>query len=361
MGVNRFLQKLGLSPDDTQIPIGYSILDKELGVWQYIAYMLNRTNEMFIYSGLPETIPPSILELYLQLYGFVAVTEVKGKVLNNGMDIDISDSSVPKDGKRDLVNASDPAAEEPVEPENVEGGPPLYVFRCSLGGKPDIYYRPTHCIIANPALPNGSLERDVGKDVVIIRNDNRSCGLLPIFQRYAVQMVENDISIRSAQINGRSQMTIVANDGTEYQSANAFMEGLVNGSLSAIASRPFLEGVSVTPTPGQSSIITQLLELGQYLKASWYNELGLNSNFNMKREYVSAEEIGANTDILMPLVDNMLKSRQMGLDLVNKMYGTNITVRKNSAWANKEEETLARMMEGDDEGVSQSDEKSADS
>lgn len=358
MTAKKILRRMGL---DNSLVDEYNILDKELGRWQYIAYMLNRTSEMFVYEGLPETIPPAILELYLQAYGYVAITSVNAKVRNNGMDIDKSDSAVP-DENRDLVNATDPDASDPAAPENVEDGPPLYVFRCSLGGEPDIYYRPTRAIIANPALPNGnSLDLEIGKDCVVIRNDMRTMGLLPIFQRYAVQMVENDISIHSAQINSRSQMTIIANDGKERESANEYMSGLVDGKLSVIGSRPFLEGVSVTPTPSQNGIITQLLELGQYLKASWYNELGLNSNFNMKREYVSAEEIGANTDILMPLVDNMLKERQIGMALVNEIYGTHITVRKNSAWANKEEETLARMMEEGDSNVQESPSEKIDS
>ena len=56
----------------------------------------------------------------------------------------------------------------------------------------------------------------------------------------------------------------------------------------------------------------------------------------MKREYQSEEELQANTDVLLPLVDNMLKCRQDGIKAVNELYGTNITVRKNSSWENKQ-------------------------
>ena len=72
----------------------------------------------------------------------------------------------------------------------------------------------------------------------------------------------------------------------------------------------------------------------------------------MKREYLSAEEIAANTDVLLPLVDDMLQCRQDALEKVNKMFGTNITVEKNSSWDNKARESEAEIksMENESNG-----------
>ena len=102
----------------------------------------------------------------------------------------------------------------------------------------------------------------------------------------------------------------------------------------------------------QPNGIIQLIELQQYLKASWFNEIGLNTNFNMKREYLSAEEIAANTDVLLPLVDDMLECRQKALEKINAMFGTNISVTKNSSWDNKSRESEAELeaMENDASG-----------
>ena len=117
-----------------------------------------------------------------------------------------------------------------------------------------------------------------------------------------------------------------------------------------------------------SSVKSSWLDLGwfqsylnstfQYLKASWFNEIGLNTNFNMKREYLSAEEIAANTDVLLPLVDDMLYNRERACDRINAMFGTNISVHKNSAWENKMRESeaeLAAMEEQTEEGGSEND------
>ena len=87
-----------------------------------------------------------------------------------------------------------------------------------------------------------------------------------------------------------------------------------------------------------ANTIIQLIELQQYLKASWYNEIGLNANFNMKREYLSEEEIRSSTDVLLPLIDDMLRCREEAVSLVNSTFGTSIGVKKNSAWENKQDE-----------------------
>ena len=81
-----------------------------------------------------------------------------------------------------------------------------------------------------------------------------------------------------------------------------------------------------------------MIELQQYLKASWFNEIGLNANFNMKREYLSEEELRSSTDVLLPLIDDMLTCREKAMDWVNRTYGTSIRVKKNSAWEQKQME-----------------------
>ena len=86
----------------------------------------------------------------------------------------------------------------------------------------------------------------------------------------------------------------------------------------------------------QTNTVMQLIELQQYLKASWYNEIGLNSNFNMKRQYVSSEEINSTADIMLPLIDNMFEARQIGVENMNKLFGLSVSVEKDSAWEKKQ-------------------------
>lgn len=294
-----------LGDTDSSVNCTCDILDKASATFNYVQYMFDRTNRMFHYKGLPDTIPEYILEYMLQIYGSVAVLEHKGG---------------------------------------------LYVFRCNFGGPPDPYYRPTQAVIANPALNIDTMFRVVNNlppfdkttwekypPCVRFLNDSQIQGLLPLFARYATQMSENDVSIRSAQINLRQQTVIVADTGPEIQSAETYIKNLEDGKLSSIQKRPFADGVTVmNASTGQSNTVIQLIELQQYLKASWYNEIGLNSNFNMKRQYMSADEVNSSADIMLPLIDNMFFSRQLAVEAINKEFGTSISVEKDSAWEKKQ-------------------------
>lgn len=290
---------------DSSVNCTCDILDKDSAIFNYVQYMFDRTNRMFRYKGLPDTIPEYILEYMLQIYGSVAVLEHEGN---------------------------------------------LYAFRCHFGGPPDPYYRPTQAVIANPALNIDTMFRVVNNlppfdkttwekypPCVRFLNDSQIQGLLPLFARYAIQMAENDVSIRSAQINLRQQTVIVADTGPEIQSAESYIKNLEDGKLSSIQKRPFADGVKVmNASTSQSNTVIQLIELHQYLKASWYNEIGLNSNFNMKRQYMSADEVNSSADIMLPLIDNMFFSRQQAVEAINKEFGTNISVEKDSAWEKKQ-------------------------
>ena len=290
------------------------ILDKKRSIYNYVQLMFDRTNQMFEYDGLPETIPAYMLELYLQLNGHVGLTEVNGS---------------------------------------------LYALPGGLGGAPDPYYRPTLYIVANPGLGySASLDilnhlppyapQDSQGKCVVIRNDTNLRGLFYLFSRYATELAENDISIRSAQINSRQQTLIAASTDKQAASAQAYLDGLEKGKIATVGAQGFLDGIEAMNVSTQSSnSIIQLIELQQYLKASWYNEIGLNANFNMKREYLSEEEIRVSTDVLLPLIDDMLRCREEAIDLVNQTYGTNITVKKNSSWANKQDEVTTAQDQAD--------------
>lgn len=282
------------------------VLDKRKSIYNYVMLMFDRTNQMFEYTGLPKTIPAYMLELYLQLNGHVGITEVEGN---------------------------------------------LYALPGGLGGAPDPYYRPTLYVVANPGLgysaslsivnhlpPFNKNQASQGK-CVLVRNDTNMRGLFYLSSRYATQLAENDVSIRAAQINSRQQTFIAASTDRQIASANAYYDNLEKGKVIAVGDQAFLDGINVTnvSTTSANSII-QLIELQQYLKASWFNEIGLNANFNMKREYLSEEELRAQTDILLPLIDDMFRCRVDAVSAINSTYGTNIVVNKNSAWENKQKE-----------------------
>lgn len=271
---------------------------------------------MFKWSGLPDTIPECFLELYIQVNGFACIAR---------------------------------------DPENEN----LYAFYGGLGGEPDPYYQPTICTVANPAL-NFSKNFVINEDCVIIKNDKFYHGLIPLFNKYASMLAENELSLNMASINTRIQQAISAGDDRAKESAEAFLKKLIEGDIAVLADNAFLDSDTIKTLPfsntSSSGVIGDLIEYEQYLKASWYNELGLNANYNMKREALNTAESSINNDILFPLVDEMLKMRKDGAEKVNKMFGTDISVELNSSWSdNKKEEEKAIEEEDPEESESQDD------
>ena len=299
----------------------YDFKDKERSVRTYVNYMLNRVQSMFKYNGLPETIPQKMIELYIMVNGHAVIIEHEGS---------------------------------------------LYVCFGNWGGEPDEYYVPKNYIVANPYL-NLFKTYIIGEDCVLAHNDSLYYGLMPMFQRYASLLVENDITMRMVDINSRISALIDARDDTTYASALKYLSDIEAGENGVIASQAFFDGITTQPY-GEHNYqrLTDLIEFHQYMKASWFNELGLNSNYNMKREAITSNESQLNDDMLLPLIDDMFNCRQLWIEQVNQMFGTNWSIEWSSSWKDNEQEnelTLELMdaeieserSEGGDEDVSISD------
>lgn len=280
------------------LPLKDFVTDKEASTRADIFYMINRLMSMFKYEGLPETIPKKYLDYFLFVNGHAFCTDVKDD---------------------------------------------LYVFVGGLGGEPDAYYRPTIYTVANPAL-NLSKQYKINDEGILLRNDTMMFGILPLLSKYCSLLTENMLTMRVADINLRLLALLTAPDDKTKAAVDMFLSDLEEGKLGSIAENRFLDGVKMQePATKNGAFMIQFIELHQYLKGSMFNELGLNANYNMKREALGAGESGLNADILFPLVDDMLANRQECLDEVNKKYGTNIKVDFNSTWVDNKREAEAEL------------------
>lgn len=284
------------------------VTKKQKSAKYYFRYLLDRTMMMFEYKNLPPTIDQHVLERYLQVNGVACITKAN-------------------DGN-------------------------LYVFNGSWGGPQDVYYRPTKFTISNPhvsQLIDGSGRQFTKEctifgteehDAVLLRNDTEWASLTPIIARYSVLMCENCITVRSASIMLRCLALLSSSSDKEYKSALAYLAKLEAGELGVISSSSFSEGVKMqSPPSNNGSYLTQFIELQQYLKGSFFNELGLRANYNMKREAIGEGESSLDADSILPLCDNMLKCRREDIAEVNNLFGLDISVDFSSAWLENHLET----------------------
>ena len=288
-----------------ELPAGYRFLadimpdlnyvtDKRKSAKAYYTYFLDRVLQMFEYKNLPDSIPHDILDKYLMINGIACITK---------------------------------------DPDDK-----LRVFYGNLGGVQDCYYRPTRFIIANPHFKETFSKECIvlgeeEHDGVLMRNDMAWFGLHAMLSRYSCLMAENVLTMRVADVLLRIMALLSAPTDKEYNSAMEYIKSLEDGELKVIAENPFFEGIKMqNPPSNNGSYLTQFIELQQYYKGSFYNEIGLSANYNMKREAIGKGESTLDQDALLPLCENMLKARREDFALVNEMYGTEIEVDFSSSW-----------------------------
>jgi hypothetical protein len=280
------------------------VKDKDTALDTFFQRVLCMTSKMFEYTGLPDTIPQVELEKILQTSGNVGIADVNGE---------------------------------------------LYALQGSRGGECDAYYRGKDFIVANPWL---KLDKtfNIGKDIVVINNTPFADSILPVIGKYGVLYTDATITLNMTSVLTRITMLISASDDKTKQSAESFLKKILDGDFSVIGENAFFKGVNMQTPPTQSNQqITQLIELLQYYKASMFNDLGLNANYNMKRERLNTQEVSMNIDALMPYVDSMLTERVEGVKRVNKMFGTDITVTLGSSWKIEHENYLSLLKATEDE------------
>ena len=269
--------------------------------------MFTKTNEIFIYENLPSTIDVKKFEYFLQKNGFIYFTK---------------------------------------------SGNDYYFYNGSLFDF-DVYDEPTKI---NAILYDRSVKQyDIQKDGVLIKNDFLMNGIEKIFKKYGVMLNECEITLYLSSITNRIQYLINCNDDNTKKSADVFLDKIYQGDFSIIGSNAFFDGVEVNAlTQNQNSTINNI-ELTQYIKASAFNEIGLNSNFNMKRERLNQKELELNENAIKPFIQDMFECRKLAIDKINDMYGLNISVSMSTLWDNytlqeeKTEETTEEKTETTEE------------
>lgn len=281
----------------------YDFKNKAKNLKQNNDYLLAKTLSMFEWEGLPDTLPSKELEKLLQVNGFAFITEVKGEI---------------------------------------------YAFTGGLGGLQDVYGNPTKIIVNNVALGfNATL--DLKEDGVLICNDDFKMGMMPLFNKYNTMLIENDINLMLHGYNSRLQTFISAGDDKTKESAELFLDQLIKGELGVIGESALFDGIKAHSANSNSNSITSLVEFHQYLKGSLFNEIGLSSNFNMKRERLTEGEVEAVEDTLYPFVDGMMKNRQLALIEINAKYGLEINIDYGSVWFKKNKELVNNIVETEEE------------
>lgn len=319
---------------------GSILQNKQMLIDSYFKYMMNKSLRMFEWKNLPKTIPQRELELILQVCRFAIFTKSK-----------------------------------------TEDGEKLFVFYGGLGGMPNEYYQPTQAIVSNPYLRfTGVLNLDDyikdSAQAVVGWNDSMHIGLFSLNNKYASLLAETDLTLKYQLVNMRFNNVLTADNDTTKESIKKMYQDVEDGTgFGIIVTNKFMEESNVDKielrAQSHQMQLKDIVETKQYLMGSWFNELGLNANYNMKREAINESEADLNEDSLLPLIDDMLYQRKLICEQLNTYFKEFLTdgeidVELSSSWKKirKEIELREEQQEKETESIddnSESNEKTEES
>ena len=267
----------------------YPVKSVKKGYGFYIHMLFEKCLGMFEYNGLPKSLPASEIEKNLMWFGFTGVFNADKLGLTT-----------------------------------VTGG---------LSGI-DQYYRPIELTYAQPVLKSGKLK--INKDCVVIYNTQSDVinpyGFSELIKRYARLLADIDSSIDIMIINSRAtKLNSVSNDMIAIAVNNA-MKALESGETYTVNQNSILDGW--TPKDWNTAhpdTLEKLIDAKQSLLNAFLEEIGVKS-INEKRERMISNEVSADNQLLMVNTDDLLYMRTQGVNEINEMFGTNISVKLNDIY-----------------------------
>ena len=218
----------------------------------------------------------------------------------------------------------------------------IYALFGTMGGQPNWNYMPTKFIFANAYL-NQSGERNIydlkdggKKNCVIIPNDSMYQGMIPVLSQHSELITEIELTKKAKIVGARAPHTFAAPTSNGVEDIKSYLKDLEKGNLSAIYDRNMLKDMKDlgSDTSISRGSVTQILEALQYEKASLFNDIGLEMNYNMKRETITSSEAQLGEGSLKPLPDDMMDMRKIACKEANELWGgdLNIEVEFASSW-----------------------------
>lgn len=278
----------------------------------YFDFILRLLYRVIIFDNIPETVSETFFKLILYTQGKVCF--LKGELIG-------------------------------------ESGSDLLSLNCSRADTPDVYYIPRKVLVTNPRLKK-QYNITPGKDceILYLSEADKYClsevngGLYSLIERTATMLADNDISINIAQKNTRLTNIVSGDTQNTVDSIRAVIMAMYEGDPTIVVKSSLidkLQGIPILNNTSNNHNLVELIEVQQYILSHFYEQIGIATHDQMKRERLITAEINDNLDLCFLNVDDMLVTIQEGLKRVNAMFGTEITARLNPIIERQREEAAA--------------------
>ena len=205
----------------------------------------------------------------------------------------------------------------------------FYIFTFSETGKQNYLGEYTHYQINNPYINCNEIFSD--DNAVKIKNNDTAEPLSSLMGIYTELLTESYITLNIADINSRIPFFVSARDNATKNSAEIFLNQILNGKQGIIAEQPLFDSLNINPLTDHQNI-QQIIELNKFYFSDYFQKIGLTNLYNNIHDRISATETEFTATSIYPYVDNMKRNRDKAVEKINEMFGLSVTVEFSSSW-----------------------------
>lgn len=257
--------------------------------WFYklLAYCLN----IYEVDGLPESLPAREVLMNLILTGHAVIFKDKGKLVTTKTT--------------------------------------LYDF--------DLYYRPTKATYGNVKLFSKTLNLGSDSEVVylnkiqgnVLTNQAVDSGLATFISRYAKLLADVESTLSIYLVNMRLSAFPVAKTQAIKDNIIEFFRKLEAGERAVITDDLVIEAFKAVEIAGTrvNDRLNDIIIARDKILAMFFRDIGIKMEQPVKMAQLTDDEVNADDRLLVINVEDMLQEMKEGFERVNKMFGTNVSIK----------------------------------
>ena len=167
----------------------------------------------------------------------------------------------------------------------------------------------------------------IDKNIAIINNNSLRNPSLEHVNHYAKLLAHADVTLMLQMVQARDAGGVpVAQNEKAKQSLLQYQKDIYNGKLATVSDLAGI-GVNFLGADRHTNLdINAVWDVRTKLLKAFYADIGVRATFD-KRSNAVVDEITSDSSMLLYNVSDMLEERKKGAEKVNKLFGTNWSVR----------------------------------
>ena len=201
---------------------------------------------------------------------------------------------------------------------------------CALKGY-DIYYQPTHAIIANPLL-KGIVEPRIGTQCAIIRLQPDYGGIIDKVNFYADMMALCAETIGTNILNSKLSYIFAASNKTDAESFKKMFDKVASGEPAAFIGKDLFNEdgspnwMQFNQDLKNTYVADEIMMDLRRWEQEFCRDLGINNANTEKKERMIVDEVASNNEETLLWSDLALEQLKKGCKMANELFDINISV-----------------------------------